>query len=319
MLAVDKHSTSGIRRGRRIIRRWHSTYWHMVQCEGMGWLLWWFALTTNFVISCMDRVLTILLLYVVFGVLVQCFLGLHAVLCAGMAWLLSGFGCSCFIKILLLIGHPLVLGYWFCRSPLSCTNQGWVWKRLGEWSYNGPKNLHFCVVRELHVDSRGGKVVGRGFSLLCDVHFPRRFIGPTGQNLGVSKSRWFHVVMFQVLFIYLLFIQDNWVCSVQSSKMFRDFLAVLDSVVLPPNFTFSSMLVGRLPSIVAGVCSCLHKIASACHSNMVVHIMSMLWLGAFAFRQTCLILWLLLFSNTYVLLLYGLVWLRKRHWILCLM
>ena len=56
-------------------------------------------------------------------------------------------------------------------------------------------------------------VVGRLLAVVsacfCDVHFPRRFIGPTGQNLGVSKSRWFHVVMFQVLFIYLLFIQDN--------------------------------------------------------------------------------------------------------------
>ena len=25
-------------------RRWHSTYWHMRQCEGVGWHLWWFAL-----------------------------------------------------------------------------------------------------------------------------------------------------------------------------------------------------------------------------------------------------------------------------------
>ena len=25
-------------------RKWHSTYWHMAQCEGVGWLLWWFAL-----------------------------------------------------------------------------------------------------------------------------------------------------------------------------------------------------------------------------------------------------------------------------------
>jgi hypothetical protein len=49
---MQQNSTSGIRRIRWIrIRRWHSTCWHMAQCEeGVGWLLWWFALMTNFVI-----------------------------------------------------------------------------------------------------------------------------------------------------------------------------------------------------------------------------------------------------------------------------
>ena len=51
--------------------------------------------------------------------------------------------------------------------------------------YNGPKNLHLC---EFHMDSHDGKVVGHGFSLLSGVHFPRRLMGPTSQNLGVSKS-----------------------------------------------------------------------------------------------------------------------------------
>ena len=40
-VAVYQHSTSGIR---RIRIRWHSTYWLVAQCEGVGWLLWWFAL-----------------------------------------------------------------------------------------------------------------------------------------------------------------------------------------------------------------------------------------------------------------------------------
>ena len=38
---MHQHSTSRRRRRRR---RWHSTYWHRTQCEGVGWLLWWFAL-----------------------------------------------------------------------------------------------------------------------------------------------------------------------------------------------------------------------------------------------------------------------------------
>ena len=38
--------TSGRRRRGRI-RRWRSTYWHMAQCEGVGWLLSWFALMTK--------------------------------------------------------------------------------------------------------------------------------------------------------------------------------------------------------------------------------------------------------------------------------
>ena len=43
---IHQHSTSGIRRrGRR-----HCSYWHMAQCEGMNWLLWWFAWMTKFVI-----------------------------------------------------------------------------------------------------------------------------------------------------------------------------------------------------------------------------------------------------------------------------
>ena len=42
-ICMHQHSTSGIRRR----RRWHSTYWHMAQCEGVGWLLWWFALMTK--------------------------------------------------------------------------------------------------------------------------------------------------------------------------------------------------------------------------------------------------------------------------------
>ena len=41
-ICMHQHSTSGIRRRRR--RRRHSTYWHISQCEGVGWLLWWFAL-----------------------------------------------------------------------------------------------------------------------------------------------------------------------------------------------------------------------------------------------------------------------------------
>ena len=48
-ICMHHHSTSGIRRRRR--RRRHSTYWPMAQCEGVVWLLWWFALseiwTTN--------------------------------------------------------------------------------------------------------------------------------------------------------------------------------------------------------------------------------------------------------------------------------
>ena len=44
---MHKHSTSDIRR-RTKIRRWHSTRWHMTQCEGVSWLLWWFALMTKF-------------------------------------------------------------------------------------------------------------------------------------------------------------------------------------------------------------------------------------------------------------------------------
>ena len=36
-ICMHQHSTSGIRRRR--IRRWYSTYWHMVQCKGVGWLL----------------------------------------------------------------------------------------------------------------------------------------------------------------------------------------------------------------------------------------------------------------------------------------
>ena len=42
---MHQHSTSGIRRRSR--RRRHSTCWHMAQCEGVSWLLWWFALLTN--------------------------------------------------------------------------------------------------------------------------------------------------------------------------------------------------------------------------------------------------------------------------------
>ena len=42
---MHQHSTSGIRRR---TRRWHSTCWHMAQCEGVCWLLWWFALMTKF-------------------------------------------------------------------------------------------------------------------------------------------------------------------------------------------------------------------------------------------------------------------------------
>ena len=51
-ICMHQHSTSGIRkrRRRRRIRRWHSTYWHMAQCEGVGWLLWWCVLMTKFVI-----------------------------------------------------------------------------------------------------------------------------------------------------------------------------------------------------------------------------------------------------------------------------
>jgi hypothetical protein len=48
--SMHQHSTGGIRRKiRRRIRRWHSTCWHMAQCEGVGWLLGWFALMTHFV------------------------------------------------------------------------------------------------------------------------------------------------------------------------------------------------------------------------------------------------------------------------------
>ena len=43
------NSTSGIkRRRRRGMRRWHSTCWHMAQCEGAGWLLWWFEIDGRF-------------------------------------------------------------------------------------------------------------------------------------------------------------------------------------------------------------------------------------------------------------------------------
>ena len=41
-ICMHQHSTSDIRR-----RRKHSTYWHMAQCEGVGWLLWWWALMTK--------------------------------------------------------------------------------------------------------------------------------------------------------------------------------------------------------------------------------------------------------------------------------
>ena len=42
---MHQHSTSGIRRRRR---RRHSTYyWHMAQCEGVGWLRWRFAVMTK--------------------------------------------------------------------------------------------------------------------------------------------------------------------------------------------------------------------------------------------------------------------------------
>jgi hypothetical protein len=43
---THQHSTSGIRR-RKSKRRRHSTYWHMAQCEGVGWLLWWIPLMTK--------------------------------------------------------------------------------------------------------------------------------------------------------------------------------------------------------------------------------------------------------------------------------
>ena len=43
-ICMHQHSTTGIRQRRR---RRHSTYWHMAQCKGVGWLLWWFALITN--------------------------------------------------------------------------------------------------------------------------------------------------------------------------------------------------------------------------------------------------------------------------------
>ena len=46
-ICMHQHSTSGIRRNIRR-RRWRSTRWHMAQCEGVGWLLWWFALMTTF-------------------------------------------------------------------------------------------------------------------------------------------------------------------------------------------------------------------------------------------------------------------------------
>ena len=45
-ICMHQHSVSGIRRRRRR-RRWHSTCWHMMQCEGVRWLLWWLALITN--------------------------------------------------------------------------------------------------------------------------------------------------------------------------------------------------------------------------------------------------------------------------------
>ena len=38
-ICMHQHSTSGIRRRWIRIRRWHSTYWQMVQCEGVSWLL----------------------------------------------------------------------------------------------------------------------------------------------------------------------------------------------------------------------------------------------------------------------------------------
>jgi hypothetical protein len=50
---MHQQSTSGIRRRirrLRILRRWHSTYWYIMQCEGVGWLLGWFALMTKFMI-----------------------------------------------------------------------------------------------------------------------------------------------------------------------------------------------------------------------------------------------------------------------------
>ena len=40
---MHQHLASGKRRR----RRWHSICWHMAQCEGVGWLLWWFALVTK--------------------------------------------------------------------------------------------------------------------------------------------------------------------------------------------------------------------------------------------------------------------------------
>ena len=46
-ICMHQHSMSGKRRRRRRIRRWHSTYWHKAQCEGVGWLLWWVASMTK--------------------------------------------------------------------------------------------------------------------------------------------------------------------------------------------------------------------------------------------------------------------------------
>jgi len=159
-----------------------------------------------------------------------------------------------------------------------------------------------CVVRELRVDSRSGMLLA-----MVSACFPmstsledlwaqliKILVFPSPANSMSSCSRFY-------LFTYVPWFSCSPGLGCFSSKLH-----------------ISSMLVGRLPSIVAGICSCLHKITSACHSNMAVHIMSMFWLGAFASRQTCLILWLLLFSNTNVLLLCALVWLWKRYWILCL-
>ena len=46
-ICIHQHLTTGIRRR----RRWHNTYWHMVQCEGVGWFLLWLALMTKFMIQ----------------------------------------------------------------------------------------------------------------------------------------------------------------------------------------------------------------------------------------------------------------------------
>ena len=46
-------STSARRRRRR-----NSTYWHVVECEGVGWLRWWFILMAKFVIYTRERNVT---------------------------------------------------------------------------------------------------------------------------------------------------------------------------------------------------------------------------------------------------------------------